>query len=245
MTSCRTYSPYGAWELKRTYQRNLLLANLCVVALVVAAIGIPSFLVKPPVAEETSGGGGADTVEIVVNWERPPVVIRDGSSGPVTQPPEELVAGIPVPMADSLLPEDAPPAIASQDELEAVYDYRAAQFDQQAGGGGTGTDLTDFLEPDIDEFVPVDIDPKMIHEVQPSYPRQARATGMEGDLWIAVLVGIDGTVKDVRLRKPSGIEALDLAATEAAWKNRFSPAIRGGEPIPVWATYKVSFRMNE
>lgn len=129
-------------------------------------------------------------------------------------------------MADSLLPEDAPPAIASQDELEAVYDYRAAQFDQQAGGGGTGTDLTDFLEPDIDEFVPVDIDPKMIHEVQPSYPRQARATGMEGDLWIAVLVGIDGTVKDVRLRKPSGIEALDLAATEAAWKNRFSPAIR-------------------
>lgn len=57
MTSCRTYSPYGAWELKRTYQRNLLLANLCVVALVVAAIGIPSFLVKPPVAEVTSGGG--------------------------------------------------------------------------------------------------------------------------------------------------------------------------------------------
>src|SRR5690606_16201294 len=102
MTSCRTFSPYGAWELKRTYQRNLLLANLCVVALVVAAVSIPSIWPRSVVLVAPPGGGETDTIEIVAGWDRPPVIRHEQFDGPLVQAPRELVTGIPIPIEDSL-----------------------------------------------------------------------------------------------------------------------------------------------
>lgn len=245
MTSCRTYSPYGAWELKRTYQRNLLLANLAVLVLVATAVGIPSILIPPPDIEARSGGGEADTVEIVSHVGPPPVVISDPFDGPPVKPPRELVGSIPVPIVDSLFPDDDVPAIASQQELAQLYNYRADQFDRHRGNAVFGTETVEELIPDIDSFMTVDIQPEMIHQVAPDYPRHARQAGLEGDVWVAALVGIKGEVREVRIRKSSEIAILDRAAEEAAWKCKYRPAVRANQPVLIWVTYKVAFRLNE
>jgi TonB family protein len=249
MTSCRTFSPYGAWELKRTYQRNLLLANLCVIALVLTAVGIPSILVKPPdIVALSDGEEGTDTVLIVATLDDTPVIIHDGRGRPRVQTPEELVARILVPIDDSLISDNDIPVVVSQDELEDFY--LGGLVDDGGGGSDEGSGSgrnTVFLPetPGIDDYVPVDIDPKMVAEVRPDYPRHARQAGLEGDVWVAVLIDFDGTVSDARVKVSSGVASFDRAALDAAWKSRFKPAIRAGKPVLVWATYKVEFRLND
>ena len=39
-------------------------------------------------------------------------------------------------------------------------------------------------------------------------------------------------------------EELDSAATKAAWKCLYRPAIQNGHPLSVWVTYPVAFRLK-
>jgi len=243
MTSCRTYSPYGAWELKRAYQRNLLLANVSVILLVSLAIAIPSVLfggkvvvAPPPVPPIPLSGDGV--VELPTNTIH---VVSEGR----WPTPRELAGAIPIPIADSLIPDDNV-RLASQDELAALYDAEAEDLFGR-GIESTDPDLVVGTEtaPERGEFVFVDQQPTMVHEVQPDYPRLARRAGLEGSVWIEALVAVDGSVEEVAIAVSSGTEALDDAAVAAAWKNRYQPALRGNEPVAVWVTYKVEFRLNK
>ena len=85
---------------------------------------------------------------------------------------------------------------------------------------------------------------EMIHYEEPSYPRLAEQAGLEGVVWLEVLVGKRGGVKEAAVFKSSGTPALDDAALKAAPKCRFSPALQNGEPVCVWVTYKVEFTLG-
>jgi TonB family protein len=67
----------------------------------------------------------------------------------------------------------------------------------------------------------------------------------QGDVVVKVLLGADGTVKDVRILsgQPCG---LDAKAIEAAHKLVFTPAKdAAGRPVDSWVTLKLSFTKNE
>jgi len=98
--------------------------------------------------------------------------------------------------------------------------------------------------PDVDEFVPVDVQAEMTHEEGPDYPRLARQAEIQGAVWVTVLVGEDGKVIEKRLYKSSGTTALDDAALAVADKNRFNPALKDGHPVAVWVKYKVKFSLG-
>jgi periplasmic protein TonB len=83
---------------------------------------------------------------------------------------------------------------------------------------------------------------KNVH--RPEYPRMARQAGIEGDVWVRVLVDRSGSVREALLFKSSGTQALDHAALAAAPHNRFEPSLKDGEPIPTWITYRVSFSLE-
>ncbi len=101
----------------------------------------------------------------------------------------------------------------------------------------------DYL-PAMDEFVPVEIIAEMIHYETPTYPRLAEQAGLTGLVWVKALVGSDGNVRDAVVYKSSGTPALDEAATAAAPKCKFKPAIQNGRPVAMWVTYKVEFILN-
>ena len=78
----------------------------------------------------------------------------------------------------------------------------------------------------------------------PDYPRRARARGHEGEVWVEVTVGTDGTALEVRVVDPSPYASLNRAAVRAVEEWQFAPASRGGEPIEATLRIPIIFRLE-
>lgn len=85
--------------------------------------------------------------------------------------------------------------------------------------------------------------PEEIDRVVPRYPSQARRDGVEGAVVIRGIVRRDGRIDDVEIIKdlPGG---LGDAARDAVRRWRFRPATYQGEPIDVYYTVTVNFRLR-
>jgi TonB family protein len=85
--------------------------------------------------------------------------------------------------------------------------------------------------------------PEEIDRVIPRYPMSARGAGVEGPVVIRGIVRRDGTIDNVEIIKdlPYG---LGEAAREAVSQWRFRPATVGGDPIDVYYTVTVNFRLR-
>jgi len=51
-------------------------------------------------------------------------------------------------------------------------------------------------------------------------------------------------VQSTRVDQSSGHQALDDAAIAVAGVYRFSAALNGGQPVPVWVTFPITFRVR-
>ena len=82
------------------------------------------------------------------------------------------------------------------------------------------------------------------NRIQPRYPPQAIRQRHEGTVTLLILVGTDGSVKDVKVDKSSGFRELDRAAMDAARKWRFNPTVRNGQKVEGYARVPVNFNLN-
>ena len=80
--------------------------------------------------------------------------------------------------------------------------------------------------------------------IQPKYPPQAMRQHHEGTVILMILVGVDGSPKDIKVDKSSGFRELDRAAMEAARQWRFNPTIRNGQKVEGYARVPVNFNLN-
>jgi TonB family protein len=85
--------------------------------------------------------------------------------------------------------------------------------------------------------------PEEIDRVVPRYPSAARRHGVSGPVVIRGIVRKDGTIDNVEIIKdlPQG---LGEAARDAVAKWRFRPATFRGDPIDVYYTVTVNFRLQ-
>jgi TonB family protein len=85
--------------------------------------------------------------------------------------------------------------------------------------------------------------PEEIDRVLPRYPGAARRAGVQGPVVVRGIVRKDGTIDDVEVIKdlPYG---LGDAAREAVSRWRFRPATYRGEPIDLYYTVTVNFRLT-
>ena len=86
---------------------------------------------------------------------------------------------------------------------------------------------------------------EVIAAYEEEYPPLLRDAGIGGSARVHFLIDTRGEVVDVRLDESSGHEALDLAALRVAEVYRFSPALNGDEPAPVWISLPVVFQPEE
>ncbi len=89
----------------------------------------------------------------------------------------------------------------------------------------------------------VEIPPRPIKQVWPELSDIARKVSVEGTVWLKLLVSTSGKVKKVVVQK-SDAEILNQPAIEAAMKWEFSPAMKNGKPIAVWAAIPFRFKIN-
>lgn len=73
------------------------------------------------------------------------------------------------------------------------------------------------------------------------YPVEMWDQDVEGSTLVRILVNEEGGVDSVMVVESSGYALLDSAAAHGARAMRFTPAVRGGEPLRVWTRVPVHF----
>ena len=99
-------------------------------------------------------------------------------------------------------------------------------------------------EPDIDSVLNLDEPPKPTKTVTPSYPEDALNHGIEGVVWVKVLIDKKGAVKRAVVIKRTGTESFEDASVKAAQQWEFKPAVAGKETVDTWVVIPFSFKLD-
>jgi periplasmic protein TonB len=98
---------------------------------------------------------------------------------------------------------------------------------------------------DTADFSIVDEIPKVLKQVPPKYPDEARKHGVQGLVQVRALVKKDGLTAEVSVAPGKGVSPeLDRAAVEAVQQWVFSPARAKGKPVAVWVVVPVKFSLR-
>ena len=82
---------------------------------------------------------------------------------------------------------------------------------------------------------------RLLKKVEPDYPGEAKAAGVEGDVVFKIAIGINGGVEEIHLRR--GKPLLIEAAAKAVSKWRYETFILNGNPVEVETFATVRFRL--
>jgi hypothetical protein len=105
--------------------------------------------------------------------------------------------------------------------------------------------------------------PKLVHQVRPAYPQEAKAEKVQGLVLIDLTIGKDGAIKDARVAASAptaarlkeleakkgtpaaaeGDKRLSEAALEAVKQWRYEPILKDGKPVEFKATVTVNFSL--
>jgi TonB family protein len=234
--------PYGAFELKSTYQRNMIMGT-AFTALLTALIIFSIWLYKVITYEELVPTN-VIRIKTIADLGAPPSLQAKPPQIDIAKPNVAAPKiGIPKPVAeDEVVDEDV--VIASREELQEI------NAPILSGNEGEGSQIVidipeDDYMPSPDEFVPHEQEPAQIYEQIPDYPRLAQDGGFTGWVIVQAYVDKDGNVKKaqaVQCNRPH--MGFEEAAVAAAYKNKYRPAIQNGNPIGVWISYKVNFTLD-
>ena len=230
---------YGMRELKKLYQKYATIGLTAAVVLHLSTIG-GYYLVQYLNEDEEP----VITVRIMKYSELgPPPSIQNTDAAPqvqVSTPTAKPTIGIPVPVPDAeVSPEQT---IASQTEMSQVQAPAV-----ETGGNGNGVEVEKDIkisDEDPPDFVPVEKMPVPVKQVIPEYPEIARRAGVEGTVWVKVLVDKEGKAKKAMIQK-SDAEIFNEPAIAAAMQYVFTPAIMNSGPVAVWASIPFRFKLNK
>jgi protein TonB len=238
----RQWSPIGAIELKVSYRKNMTKATLVVVLLFAAILGGIALgkLLSPE-----------DEV-LIVRETRPTIDAADlGLPPALTEKTVQVVISPEKTAPVFAIPEPVPDADVVEDYvIMAPEDYALLSPNTTLDPGSLGS-FTVVSSPDTDvppkqgEFVPWDEDPMAISLPTPKYPEMARKAGIEGKVYVEVLIDTRGKVRDARIIRNSGANAgFEEAAIEAALKGEWRPAMQNKQPVAVRVSYPVVFKLK-
>jgi TonB family protein len=85
--------------------------------------------------------------------------------------------------------------------------------------------------------------PRLVKSVKPFYPRSALDVHLDGVVELEAVVDATGAVGDIRVVKPLQADCDEIAiATARQW--RFTPARKGGQPVPLIVRIEIAFRRD-
>ena len=98
-------------------------------------------------------------------------------------------------------------------------------------------------EPEVEKRKP-DTPAQLTSKPTPSYTKEARRLGVQGQVILRVLLSSDGEVSRIRIHRglPAG---LTENAISAACRIKFKPAIKNGVAVSRWVTVEYAFRVSQ
>jgi TonB family protein len=88
--------------------------------------------------------------------------------------------------------------------------------------------------------------PVVVAEYKPSYTREAMQQGIQGSVWMDIVVSETGDVTDVKVSKSLDAEyGLDNEAVAAAYRWKFKPGMKDGKPVRVGVVVEMTFTLKK
>jgi periplasmic protein TonB len=245
-------SDYGAIEIKKFINVSTIRGFIITVGIIV--IALLAFIIFHKISTAAAVIKLAPVQKIklqelmqqqeLTDLAPPPPTQQIMNTGPAAR------AGTPIPVPDAMLKPD-------------LQDFATVDVQSRASAeGGTGVDMGNFSdkidwdkkvdvkvreeEPAPDEFIAVEREPqtdmaKLQERIE--YPELARRAGIEGRVIVRVLVGKDGKPKKT-LVEYTDSDMLNKSAEKAVMEAVFTPAIQNGQPIQVWVSIPINFRLR-
>ncbi|RXK89079.1 energy transducer TonB [Chlorobaculum sp. 24CR] len=133
---------------------------------------------------------------------------------------------------------EAPPdqTFATQKEIKQAIQQGAPQ-----DGGGSGSCET------IVEFVNCQNPPTVVSTPRLMYPEMARIAGIEGRVFVRVLISEEGRPMKAEIVKriPADQTVFDKEATRIAMETKYTAGVQNGRRVRVWMTIPVRFTLHE
>jgi TonB family protein len=133
------------------------------------------------------------------------------------QPGSGFATGLPVLSSPPGLPRPGPPPAAAAGTAAASATRRL-----RVGGA---------IKP-----------PVRLVNVNPDYPEEAQAAGIEGVVILEIIIATDGSVLDARVLR--SIPELDQAAIDAVLQWQYEPTLLNGEPVELEMAVTINFTLR-
>jgi protein TonB len=114
-------------------------------------------------------------------------------------------------------------------------------------------------EQDPPDDIVLDTMPRPIHTPYPVYPNTARHEGLNGMVWLKLLISEDGAVKKSKVIKSTftqndmekatptvklAVDSITLACVKAVGQWTFSPGIKNNKPVKAWVVLPFKFKLD-
>ncbi len=240
---------YGAYQLRKRYNRAVLAGLITSVIFAVIGVMIP-FISRPAGDKVVMGGTGYYQVTLE-NLQPPPeefYVPPPPPSASMAQKMQEVVEYVPPVVVDSIVPVELAPL--STDEILSATEGEGVD----ASGSGFGDELIEGGDSYGNE------EPLFIVETMPTfrggdlnvfrnwvnkrtrYPEEAITNKIRGTVFLTFIVEKDGTVSNVTVIK--GVHPLldDEAVKAIASSPKWSPGLQRGQPVRVRFQIPLTFQ---
>jgi protein TonB len=237
---------YGAYRLRKRYNRNVTISLLIGILILATAIITPYLNAK---ASENKSKRSEKEVQIKMekldqpNEQAPP-------PPPPPPPPTDVVQQqkyVPPVVVDSIKPEDVKQLMTADQAQTDVKNTEVVEVQQQV------KEEVQEAEPEQQPFVVVEEMPmfpggevelmKYLNE-HTQYPEIAKENNIQGRVVVRFCVTPKGGVNQISILKSVDPELDKEAMRVVSTLPAFKPGKQGGKPVPVWYMVPIAFTLK-
>lgn len=237
---------YGAYRLRKKYNRNMLIGSLVGILIVGTAVLTPHLYAK---AMESKKAREERQVEMIMeNLDQPTDQVAPPPPPP--PPPAETVQQtryVPPVVVDSVKPEDNAQLMTADQATETVVNEEFIEAVEEL------KEEVQETESEPEPFVVVEEMPmfpggdaellKYIGE-HTNYPEVAKENNIQGRVIVRFCVTAKGTVSQISVLKGVDPELDKEAMRVVSTLPAFKPGKQGGKPVPVWYMVPITFTLK-
>lgn len=245
---------YGAYLLRRLYDRNVVVAATVAIMLFLLALSIPRIL-EYFKAEEAVVPMAAKTIRYT-DLAPPPPIDKNVPPPPklnVPPPVKTVIKFLPPKVTEQEVPEEEEPMPtideikANETGAEAIEGDADVVFEGppvEVGGEGGGEEEIFTVVEQMPEFDGGDGALMKYLARNIEYPRQAIRANIQGTVMVSFMIDKDGSIKDVTVVRGIGMgcdeEAVRVVSSMPSWK----PGKQNGNAVRIRKILPIMFRIN-
>jgi len=236
---------YGAYKLRKKYNRNVLIGVLVGLIILGTAVITPHLYAK---AMESKKAREERQVEMIMqNLDQPAEQVAPPPPPP--PPPEAQLQNryVPPVVVDSVKPEDnvqlmtadqATVEVVNEEFIEAVEEVReeVQEEEKEPEPFVVVEEMPEFPGGDIELL-------KYIFE-HTNYPEVAKENNIQGKVIVRFCVTAKGTVSQISILKGVDPELDKEAMRVVSTLPAFKPGKQGGQPVPVWYMVPIAYTLK-